>query len=235
MTAIPVITIDGPGGVGKGTLSRLLAVRLGWHLLDSGAIYRALGLAAERAGLFAENGELGDPGALTELARSLPLRFAEQGGETRAFLAEQDVTALLRSAEAGRFASLVAVVPPVRSALLQRQRDFRQAPGLVADGRDMGTVVFPDAPLKIFLTASVEERSKRRLKQLLEQGDSVSLSRIQAEIEERDRRDRERSVAPLQPALDARLLNNSGQDIEETFRVLEGWVQDTFGEFFCRH
>ena len=232
MSAIPVITIDGPGGVGKGTLSRLLAKRLGWHLLDSGAIYRAMGLAAADAGLF-KTGRALDEAALTRLARDLPLRFAAQGGQTRVYLGADDVTEVLRSAEAGQRASQVAVIPALRAALLQRQRNFRQAPGLVADGRDMGTVVFTDAPLKIFLTASVEERSKRRLKQLLEQGASATLAQVRTEIAERDRRDRERSVAPLVPAPDARILDNGGQNIEETFRVLEGWARDTLGEFFC--
>ncbi len=233
MSTVPVITIDGPGGVGKGTLSRLLARRLGWHLLDSGAIYRAMGLAAARAGLLSDNAEP-DESRLLRLAQDLPLRFAERQGETLIFLGDQEVTQEVRSPEAGQRASRIAALPLLREALLQRQRDFRQPPGLVADGRDMGTVVFADAPLKVFLTASVEERSKRRLKQLLEQGDSATLASVEAEIVERDRRDRERSVAPLQPAPDARILDSSHQDIEESFRVLAGWVNDTLGEFFSR-
>ncbi|WP_308388354.1 (d)CMP kinase [Acidithiobacillus sp. AMEEHan] len=231
MSDVPVITIDGPGGVGKGTLSRLLAARLGWHLLDSGMIYRAMGLAAARAGLL--QAQPLDEAALIALARDLPLHFAEQDGETHAFLDSEDVTQEIRSAEAGQRASQLAVIPELRRALLQRQRDFRRPPGLVADGRDMGTVVFADAPLKVFITASVEERSKRRLKQLLEQGASATLAQVEMEIAERDRRDRERSVAPLVPAPEARILDNSGQTIEQTYRVLEGWARDTLGEFFC--
>ncbi len=225
---IPVICIDGPSGVGKGTLSRHLAQKLGWHLLDSGAIYRALGLAALEQGILPDPNP--DVSALEELARALPLQFREEGGQTRVFLRDRDVSAALRTPLAGQLASQVAALSPVRTALLERQRHFRQAPGLVADGRDMGTVVFPDAPLKVFLTASVEERAQRRLKQLQEQGDSASLRAVEAEIAERDRRDRERSVAPLLPAADARILDSSGQSVAETFRVLEGWVHDTFGE-----
>ncbi len=225
MKAIPVITLDGPGGVGKGTLSRLLARDLGWHLLDSGAIYRALALAAQRAGLHAD-----EEAALSDLARALPLSFRGDADETHVLLAGDSVDAEIRAPEISALTSQIAAIPMVRAALLQRQRDFRRAPGLVADGRDMGTVVFPDAPLKVFLTASVEERGKRRLNQLMEQGISANLATVVAEIAERDARDQQRSVAPLRPAPGARLLDTSGQSVSDTYRVLQGWVRSTLQE-----
>ena len=223
--AIPVITLDGPGGVGKGTLSRLLAQSLGWHLLDSGAIYRALAYAAREQGIADQ-----DVHALVALARALPLRFQGDAGQTRVFLAGEPIDEVIRQPEIGEMASRLAVHPPVRAALLDRQRAFRAAPGLIADGRDMGTVVFPDAPLKVFLTASVEERAKRRLKQLNEQGVNASLSAVKTEIAARDERDQRRSVAPLQPAADARVLDTSRQAVSETLSILKGWIKDTFEE-----
>ncbi|MHB1202256.1 MAG: (d)CMP kinase [Acidithiobacillus sp.] len=223
--AIPVITLDGPGGVGKGTLSRLLAQSLGWHLLDSGAIYRALAYAAREQGIADQ-----DVHALVAMARALPLRFQGDAGQTRVFLAGEPIDEVIRQPEIGEMASRLAVHPPVRAALLDRQRAFRAAPGLIADGRDMGTVVFPDAPLKVFLTASVEERAKRRLKQLNEQGVNASLSAVKTEIAARDERDQRRSVAPLQPAVDARVLDTSRQAVSETLSILKGWIKDTFEE-----
>ena len=225
MNSIPVITLDGPGGVGKGTLGRLLARDMGWHLLDSGAIYRALALAAQRAGLPADNAV-----ALSELAHTLPLSFLGGADETHVLLAGEPVDAEIRSSEISALTSQIAAIPAVRAALLQRQRDFRRAPGLVADGRDMGTVVFPDAALKVFLTARTEERGKRRLNQLMEQGISASLATVVAEIAERDARDQQRSVAPLRPASDARLLDTSEQSVSDTYRVLQSWVQSAFQE-----
>lgn len=213
MSMVPVIAIDGPSGSGKGTISQLLAARLGWHFLDSGALYRALGLAAHARGIALD----AEP-ELAALAARLELRFE---GE-RILLDQRDVSDEIRTETSGNAASKVAALPAVRAALLDWQRDQARAPGLVADGRDMGSVVFPHAPLKLFLTASAEERAQRRYKQLKGKGFDVSLSSLVEEIEERDRRDRSRSVAPLRPAADAIELDSTGLSIQEVFdRVLD--------------
>ncbi len=208
MSMVPVITVDGPSGSGKGTISQLLAARLGWHFLDSGALYRALGLAAR-----ARDIALDAEAELAVLAGQLELRFE---GE-RILLDGRDVSDEIRTETSGNAASKVAALPAVRAALLEWQRDQARAPGLVADGRDMGSVVFPQAALKLFLTASAEERAQRRYKQLKGKGFDVSLSSLVEEIEERDRRDRSRSVAPLRPAADAVELDSTGLSIEEVF------------------
>jgi cytidylate kinase len=216
--AIPVIAVDGPSGTGKGTLCGLLAARLGWHLLDSGALYRLVGLAAERHGL-----DFGDAQALGRLAETLPVRFREDpGAELRVLLDGADVTDAIRSEACGNLASQVAVVPAVRAGLLALQRGFRRPPGLIADGRDMGTVVFPDAELKLFLTASPEERARRRHKQLIGKGNSVTLAQLLEDIARRDARDTARSVSPLKPASDAVVLDTTALSISEVeARVLE--------------
>ncbi len=215
---VPVIAIDGPSGSGKGTLCQTLARHFGWHLLDSGALYRLTGMAADRHGV-----ALDDELAVATLAKNLDVQFVPgaAGEPTSVLLEGDDVSGELRTEKTGLLASKVAVLGAVRSALLQRQRDFAQAPGLVADGRDMGTVVFTDAPLKIFLTASAEERSERRYKQLKSKGDDVNLATLLLEIQARDKRDSERELAPLKPAADAIQLDSSGLGIEEVFeRVL---------------
>lgn len=206
----PVITIDGPSGTGKGTLAVRIKQRLGWHLLDSGALYRSLALAAVNSSI-----SLNDEEKLGELALHLPLTFEPGAGEVQIFLSGQNVSDAIRTEEIGSAASKVASIPVVRAMLLERQRAFRQPPGLVADGRDMGTVVFVDATLKIFLTASAEERAERRYKQLKQKGISVTLARLLEDICDRDRRDEQRSVSPLRPAPDAIQLDTTSVEIDE--------------------
>ena len=218
----PVITIDGPVGSGKGTIARRVAKALGWHLLDSGALYRLVALSAARAGV-----ALDDAPGLARVARELDVRFDSNEDESeRIVLAGEDVTRELRTEQTGAGASTVAAIPAVREALLDRQRAFQRPPGLVADGRDMGTQVFTDAALKVFLTASAEERAKRRHKQLKDKGMDVSLAALSRDIEDRDRRDTERSVAPLRPAAGARILDSSGQSIEAVTRTILDWVAE---------
>lgn len=214
----PVITVDGPGGSGKGTLSGMLAARLGWHLLDSGALYRLLAFAAQKRGT-----DLADEQALVELAANLDVQFIAdaEGGEQRIMLEGDDVSRSIRTETVGAGASRVAALPAVRQALLARQQAFRETPGLVADGRDMGTVVFPDAQLKIFLTASPEIRAERRYRQLLEKGETASLAGLLDEINARDERDMNRSVAPLRPAEDAVLIDSSHMSIENVLETVQ--------------
>ena len=217
-THIPVLTIDGPSGSGKGTVSRLVAQQLGWHYLDSGALYRAVGVAAGWGDI-----DLADPSALVRCTFDTDIRFIEDEAtrELRIIVDGVDATDELRTETAGAAASAIAAVPEVRAALKDRQRAFRRAPGLVADGRDMGTVIFPDAAFKVFLTASAQERAERRYKQLKDKGVSVTFDGLLREILARDARDASRAVAPLRPADDAVHIDTTGQGIDEVVqRVL---------------
>lgn len=211
METVPIITVDGPSGSGKGTVSRILAKRLGWHLLDSGALYRLVALA----GLLREFTPDDETGHAA-LAGGLDVRFeVDAEGAERVLLEGRDFTRELRAETTGNAASRVAAMPAVRQALLERQRAFAVRPGLVADGRDMGTVVFPDAPLKVYLTASAEERALRRYKQLKEKGLPANLAGLSQEILERDQRDSSRPVAPLRPAPDAVVIDSTGIAVDE--------------------
>ncbi len=205
---IPVLTIDGPSGAGKGTVSRLLAKQLGWHYLDSGAIYRALALEITEKDI--EHGSISD---IVEAALAMHLSF-ECDKEFTVLLNGKNITDLLGLESTGNSASKIAVIPEIRAALLKKQHDFKQAPGLVADGRDMGTVVFPDAKYKVFLTASASERAERRYKQLKLKGIDANLSTITTDIQERDQRDSERQFAPLVPAADAVYIDSSTMSIQ---------------------
>ena len=208
---VPVIAVDGPSGSGKGTVCRILAARLGWHLLDSGALYRLTALAGAARGL-----DPADESAHAPVAATLDVRFEVDGeGGERVLLDGRDVTRELRAETTGNMASMVAAMPSVRAALMGRQRAFAAPPGLVADGRDMGTVVFPAAGLKVFLTASAEERARRRYNQLKEKGLAANLAALSQEILERDRRDSARSVAPLRPATDAVLIDSTGLTVDD--------------------
>jgi cytidylate kinase len=205
--SVPVLTIDGPSGAGKGTVSQAVAAALGWHLLDSGALYRAVGYAAGVAGI-----DVTDEAAAERCARATRIEFRvpDGGGELRVIVDGVDATDAIRTETAGAAASAIAAIPGVRDALLDLQRDFRRAPGLVADGRDMGTVVFADARWKVFLTASAAERAERRHKQLKAKGLAVNLASLLLEIEARDARDASREVAPLRPAADAVVVDTTG-------------------------
>jgi CMP/dCMP kinase len=210
MNTIRVMTIDGPSGSGKGTVSRAAARALGWSLLDSGALYRLVALAGRNTGVSFE-----DSAGLARLAQGLDLKFgSSEAGEEIVWLDGRDVTRAIRTEEAGNDASKVAALPAVRAALLERQRRFAVPPGLVADGRDMGTVVFPDAEVKIFLTASAAERALRRHKQLKEKGVTATLAALSLEIAERDRRDMSRAISPLVPSADAVLLDTTGMSVD---------------------
>lgn len=211
---VPVITIDGPTASGKGTVASRVAERLSFHLLDSGALYRLTALQALRREI-----ELRDEHAIAKLAEHLPARFQ---GDT-IYLANEDVTHLIRAEEVGNMASKIAALPTVRTALFGLQLGFRQTPGLVADGRDMGTVIFPTAKLKVFLTASVEARAQRRYKQLIDKGFSANMNDLLADLQARDERDTNRAVAPLAPASDAHLLDTSEMGVDQAVEQVMAW------------
>jgi len=215
-----VITIDGPSGAGKGTVCARLAEQLGWHLLDSGALYRITGLAASRKGIV-----LDDEVAVAVVAGQLDVVFQPTPVGVKVILEGEDVTDIIRTEEVGSLASQVAALPEVRAALLQRQRDFAQTDGLIADGRDMGTVVFPAAHVKVFLTASAEERGQRRYQQLLDKGFDASLPALIEDIQARDERDSNRAVAPLKPADDATVIDSTDLTIEEVCEQVAGLVR----------
>lgn len=222
----PVITIDGASGTGKGTVSQILAKRLGWNFLDSGALYRVLALAAQKHSVALDNEK-----ALEVLGEHLDVQFVAQENDLPLIILEgEDVTNTIRTEKIGNAASIVAALPAVRACLLSRQRAFREAPGLVADGRDMGTVVFPDAEHKFFLLASPEERALRRHKQLKERGISVTLGDLIAELRERDKRDQERVIAPLKPAEDAVCINTDHLAIEEVVKSILSTLEGNDGK-----
>lgn len=225
MTSAPVITIDGPSGTGKGTIAQLLAEELQWHLLDSGALYRIVGLAASDTGVSPT-----DSAGLCALAYAMRVEFSTEFPGS-IVLNGKEVSSIVRLEDTGAMASKVAADPGLRTALLQRQYDFRQAPGLVADGRDMGTVVFPDSPCKFFLTASAEVRAERRYKQLKDKEVSVSLPALLRDIQERDERDSTRAVAPLKPAEGALIIDTGPLSIPEVMAKVRDHVSASFGVF----
>ena len=226
---VPVICLDGPSGVGKGTICLAVAKKLGWHILDSGSLYRITALQVSRKFPETEVVDI-DESQLVEIAENLNVTYEEESGELAIILDGQEISSLIRNEKIGDIASKVAAIPVIRSALLERQRAFLQQPGLIADGRDMGTVVFPDAPLKIFMTASAEERAQRRYKQLKEKGIDVNLAPLIEELRQRDERDMNRETAPLKPASDAIIIDTTTLDIEQVTKEVMYWVKQRIGQ-----
>ncbi|MCK5499158.1 MAG: (d)CMP kinase [Gammaproteobacteria bacterium] len=229
MSSIPVIAVDGPSGTGKGTVCSHLANWLSWNFLDSGALYRILAVAAERHHL-----ETNNEAAIADIAESLDVVFQrpQPGKDVTVIFEGNDISQEIRTEECGNSASQIATLPKARSALLERQRKFQQAPGLIADGRDMGTVVFADAPLKIYLIASAAERAKRRYKQLKQKGFNVNLPRLAADIAERDTRDSQRTISPLKPADDAIVVDTTILEISEVIKKIENLVKETLPDVY---
>ena len=222
---VPVICLDGPSGVGKGTACLAVAKQLGWHILDSGSLYRITALQVARHFPNDEVGSLKD-NQLTDIINNLEISYVEKNNQLVILLGDEDISEAIRAEEIGEKASQIAVIPAVRAALLERQRDFLQPPGLVADGRDMGTVVFPDSPLKFYLTATAEERAQRRYKQLKDKGIDVNLSSLVEDLRQRDERDMNRDAAPLKPASDAIIIDTSSLNVEQvTNEVMQRVVQ----------
>ena len=221
--SVPVITIDGPSGAGKGTVCRLLAQKLGWEILDSGAIYRVLALASIHHQVAPTDEE-----SLIPLAAHLDVQFLSTENSSKIILEGEEVTLSIRNEEVGGVASQIAALPRVREALLRRQRAFRQEPGLIADGRDMGTVVFPDAEIKVFLTASAEERAERRFKEVKEKGHDVKIGDLLTDIKARDDRDMNRSIAPMVPAEDAICIDSTAISAQEVYEQILIHVEKTF-------
>ena len=225
MSEVPIITVDGPSGTGKGTVCSFLASELGWHLLDSGALYRVLAHAALKNGV-----DLADAPALAELAGNLQVEFIQEnaGSGRKIYLEGEDISHTVRTEECGNTASKIAAYPQVRKALVEKQRAFKRLPGLIADGRDMGTVIFPEAELKLFLTAGPEERARRRYNQLIEQGIGVNLARLSAEIRERDARDQGRTTSPLIPAPEAIVIDTTDFTVEEVNEKVLALVRERY-------
>lgn len=219
-----VICLDGPSGVGKGTICLAVAKRLGWHILDSGSLYRITALQVSRKFPETEVVDI-DESQLVEIAENLNVSYKEEAGELAIILDGQEISSLIRNEKIGDIASKVAAIPVIREALLARQRAFLQPPGLIADGRDMGTVVFPDSTLKIFMTASAEERAQRRYKQLKDKGIDVNLASLVEELRQRDERDMNRKTAPLKPASDAIIIDTTTLDIEQVTNEVMQWVE----------